>query len=106
MDVALELTDTFISDYIYAALYPAQPAPYDFPDLQAHNATPPTFSTWQYKPATALFSVQPSQAAYMSAWPRDNIYRQAISIFLITWYVLSIRCGQANQGLVRGGARR
>jgi hypothetical protein len=85
MDIALELADTFFFDKVYAALLPAPPAPYDYPDLKA-NTTGQTFSTWQYKPATQLFSLEPSQAAYMSAWPRDHIVRQYIGCFLITWY--------------------
>jgi len=84
MDVALEICDTFVTDYVFAALVPARPAPYDYPNFKA-NGTDQTFSAWQYKPATSLFSLQPSQAAYMSAWPRDNIYRQAITIYFITW---------------------
>jgi Delta7-sterol 5-desaturase len=86
MDIILELVDTFVGDFLYAGLLPARPAPYDFPLATAANATSQTFSTWQYKPATALFSLEPSQYAYMSAWPRNNIFRQAISLYLITWY--------------------
>ncbi|KAJ9134415.1 C-5 sterol desaturase [Pleurostoma richardsiae] len=84
MDVVLELTDTFIADYVYAWAHPARAAPYDYPNPTT-NATDQAFSTWQYKPATAYFSVQPPQAAYMSAWPRDNIVRQSITLFFITW---------------------
>ncbi|KAH8895145.1 hypothetical protein GQ53DRAFT_78652 [Thozetella sp. PMI_491] len=84
MDIVLEVSDTFLWDYMYAWLLPAKHAPYDYPDLLA-NSTEQTFSAWQYKPSTAFFSLQPSQAAYMSAWNRDNIYRQGITLFLITW---------------------
>lgn len=84
MDVVLEITDAFISDYIYAWAHPANPsAPYDY--LDAANTT--VTSSWQYKPASSFFRIEPSQAAYMSAWNRDNIYRQTITLFLITWYV-------------------
>ena len=85
MDIVLELADTFLFDYLYAWALPARPAPYNFPDKVPANAT--VFSTWEYKPATAFFSVEPSQAAYMSAWTRDNIYRQFLSLFLILWFV-------------------
>lgn len=88
MDIVLELTDTYLFDYMYAFLLPARPAPYNFPDAVPANAT--VFSTWQYKPATAFFSVEPSQAAYMSAWARDNIFRQSISLFLILWFVIAV----------------
>jgi lathosterol oxidase len=84
MDIVLEVTDTYLLDYAYAWLLPARPAPYNFPDTVPANAT--VFSTWQYKPATAFFSTKPSQAAYMSAWARDNIYRQTVSLFLILWF--------------------
>ena len=84
MDIVLEVTDTYLLDYAYAWLLPARPAPYNFPDTVPANAT--VFSTWQYKPATAFFSTEPSPAAYMSAWARDNIYRQTFSLFLILWF--------------------
>lgn len=82
MDVVLEIVDTFAGDFLYAALLPAKPVPYDFPDVPA-NAT--SQFQWSYKPSTAFLDLEPSKYAYMSAWPRDNIYRQAISLFLITW---------------------
>jgi Delta7-sterol 5-desaturase len=84
MDIVNELFDTFLADYAYAKLLPAKPAPYDFPDpTNATNAQ--VFSSWQYQPATKYFSIQPSQYAYMSSLPRDNIYRQSLNLFLITW---------------------
>ncbi|KAI1844959.1 hypothetical protein JX265_009587 [Neoarthrinium moseri] len=84
MDVVNELWDTFIGDYAYAYLLPARPAPYDFPDSTI-NSTQQVFSAWRYEPATKYLQVQPSQYAYMSAWDRDNIYRQSVNLFLITW---------------------
>ncbi|KOS16667.1 putative C-5 sterol desaturase [Escovopsis weberi] len=85
MDIVLELTDTFIADHAYAWLFPARPAPYDFPNAPSANASAATFSTWTYKPATSYIHVEPYQAAYMSSLSRDNIYRQAATLFLITW---------------------
>jgi len=38
-----------------------------------------------YKPASEIISFEPSEWAYRSAWPRDHVCRQAISLFLITW---------------------
>ncbi|KAK3505114.1 hypothetical protein B0T13DRAFT_455343 [Neurospora crassa] len=83
MDVVLEVTDQFMFDYMYAWLLPARPALYDFPDKT--NGTAQPFSSWVYEPATKFFSLEPSQAAYQSIWTRDNIYRQALSLFLILW---------------------
>ncbi|EGO57612.1 hypothetical protein NEUTE1DRAFT_116882 [Neurospora tetrasperma FGSC 2508] len=83
MDVVLEVTDQFMFDYMYAWLLPARPALYDFPDKT--NGTAQSFSSWVYEPATKFFSLEPSQAAYQSIWTRDNIYRQALSLFLILW---------------------
>lgn len=85
MDIILEFTDTFIADYIYAWAHPAKAAPYDYPVGTAANATAQTFSSWTFEPASQFISVQPSQAAYLSAWPRDNPYRQAITLYFIVW---------------------
>lgn len=90
MDVVLELTDTFIADHVYAWLFPLQPAPYDYPKATASNSSAQAFSSWTYKPATSYFSVEPFQAAYMSSLPRDNMWRQAATLFFITWYVPDI----------------
>ncbi|KAF8859676.1 hypothetical protein BDZ45DRAFT_355076 [Acephala macrosclerotiorum] len=87
MDIALELCDTYIFDYMYAAALPVQPAPYNLKDGLG-NATTLDFKTaspWQFSPASSILSFSPSDAAYLSAWDRDNIYRQAFSLFLITW---------------------
>lgn len=82
MDIVLEVTDTFLWDYMYALALPASSQPYNYPELS--NATT-VHNGWEYKPSTALFSLKPSQAAYTSALPRDNIYRQAFSLFLVYW---------------------
>lgn len=87
MDIVLELTDTFIADYIYAWVKPALSAPYDFPQVASNGSTTQTFSSWTYQPASQFIYVEPSQAAYMSAWPRDNLYRQLITLYFIVWYV-------------------
>ncbi|KAF3769664.1 hypothetical protein M406DRAFT_343800 [Cryphonectria parasitica EP155] len=86
MDVVLEVLDTFGVDYIYATLYPAHPASYNFQNPPANQSIDQqVFSTWVYKPSTEYFSLEPSKYAYMSAWPRDNIFRQALSLFFIVW---------------------
>jgi lathosterol oxidase len=87
MDIALELCDTFLLDYMYKAILPAQPAPYSLRDGTG-NATALDYraaSKWEFKPASTILSFTPRDAAYMSAWDRDNIYRQMFSLFLITW---------------------
>lgn len=89
MDIVLELTDTFIADYVYAYFTPARPVPYDFPFPRnpAVNASTQAFSAWTYKPATKFIQIQPSQAAYMASMTRDDPRRQALTLFFITWYV-------------------
>ena len=87
MDIILELVDTFIADHIYAFVLPTRPTPYDFSAAHNANTTTQAFSSWTYKPATKLLYVQPYEAAYKSAWPRDNALRQLISLYFIVWYV-------------------
>lgn len=87
MDIALELCDTYAFDYVYSTLLPASPSPYNLNDGFG-NAT--TFDTkaaspWQWQPASQFLSFPPTDAAYMSQWSRDNIYRQFLSLFLIMW---------------------
>ena len=94
MDIVLEFTDAFITDYVYAYFLPKRPAPYDYPN--AANVSAQTFSSWSFKPATKFISVEPSQAAYMSEWDRDNPIRQATTLFFITWYV----CGCSPSALL------
>ncbi|GES63358.1 C-5 sterol desaturase [Aspergillus terreus] len=90
MDIALEIWDTFIGDRLYSALVPLSLSPsISFPDFtNAANSTLSLFGAsypYAYKPATQLFYLEPSKYAYMSAWPRNNIYRQFLSFFLIVW---------------------
>lgn len=87
MDIALELCDTYLFDHMYKAILPAQPAPYNLHNA-ASNSTALDYraaSKWEFKPASTILSFTPGDAAYMSAWDRENIYRQAFSLFLITW---------------------
>lgn len=91
MDVVLEIADTFIFDPIYATLLPAAASqPFAANTTYSSIAAEPTsytvpHATWQYEPSTYLFSLQPGQSAYMSAWNRDDWRRQATTLFLITW---------------------
>ncbi|KAF4120273.1 Delta7-sterol 5-desaturase [Geosmithia morbida] len=87
MDIVLEFTDTFIADYVYAWAHPIKPAPYDslMGIASNYSEAQQTFSPWTFQPASQFISVQPSQAAYMSAWPRDNVFRQLITLYFIVW---------------------
>lgn len=88
MDIILEVCDTFAFDYIYSAILPAKPLPYDLIKEGLSNSTlHAATSTWKYTPATSYFSFEPRDVAYMSQWQRDNIFRQFISLFFIVWYV-------------------
>lgn len=91
MDIVLEVADTFIFDPLYATLLPAVASPYNGNSTFSSIKEEPTgyvvpHATWQYEPATQYFSVEPSKYAYMSQWARDDWRRQAVSLYLITWY--------------------
>ncbi|EPE34630.1 hypothetical protein GLAREA_10324 [Glarea lozoyensis ATCC 20868] len=88
MDIALELLDTYALDWIYSAILPAQPAPYNLKDGMSNMtmADMQSASPWQYKPASNIISFAPTDAAYTSQWTRDNVYRQTLSLFFITWW--------------------
>ena len=92
MDIVLEITDTFIGDYLWSYFLPARPAPQDYADAVYANSSAKTFSAWTYEPSTHLFSLEPSQYAYMSSFLRDDPLRQFTSLYFITWYVLALLC--------------
>ncbi|EYE97272.1 sterol desaturase family protein [Aspergillus ruber CBS 135680] len=90
MDIALEIWDTFIGDRLYSALLPTSlSSSITIPGFtNVANSTLSLFGATQpfvYEPATQLIYLEPSKYAYMSAWPRNNIYRQFLSFFLIVW---------------------
>lgn len=87
MDVVLELCDKFVFDQVYATLLPLQPSSNNF-NAGVVNSTASdlkVFSSWKYQPATTYVSFPPNEAAYMSHWSRDNIWRQLITLYVITW---------------------
>lgn len=93
MDIVLEICDTFFLDAFYAKILPATPAPYNLKDgFSNANATllDRAASPWQYSPSTNFMSFEPSDAAYMSQWTRDNTYRQLITLYFITWSVILV----------------
>ncbi|OJJ97370.1 hypothetical protein ASPACDRAFT_54091 [Aspergillus aculeatus ATCC 16872] len=90
MDIALEIWDTFIGDRLYSFLLPLSfSSSVSIPGVNtAANSTLSLFGAsepYVYEPATQLFYLEPSKYAYLSAWPRNNIYRQFLSFFLIVW---------------------
>lgn len=87
MDVVLEVFDTFFLDRLYAIALPDRVAGYG--KYVVNDATS-TFSSMRelptaVYPSTHLWKLEPSEYAFMSAWPRDNIWRQMLSLYLITW---------------------
>lgn len=95
MDIALELTDTYIFDYLYSWALPVKsPFLNGFGDqINGTAFDAKSASTWQYHPSNSFLQFEPTEAAYTSQLNRDNIYRQAFSLFLITWYVQCDRQG-------------
>lgn len=90
MDIVLEVFDTFVFDRLYSAILPSPSAQYGFkagPSNVTYSMQVPAVSAYEYHPASAYLTLEPSEYAYMSRWNRDNIFRQATSLFLITWYV-------------------
>lgn len=103
MDVVLEVLDTFVFDRIYANLLPVSPAVSTFDPISTIaasfkgyvNATSDASgsladasfarSGWEYQPATEFFTLQPSEYAWMSRWDRDNVWRQLVTLYIITW---------------------
>jgi lathosterol oxidase len=90
MDIVLEVADTFLFDHIYSTILPSCHPQEANATLSSTNHEPTGFVmpvvTWQYEPASEYFSIQPSQAAYESAWSRDDWRRQLLTLYLITWY--------------------
>lgn len=95
MDVILEIADTLFLDRLYSKLLPASPAQYlhyklnDVANTTLSNigqaVTGGPQYDYIYEPASQFLSLEPTQWTYSSSWPRDNIYRQAISLFTIVW---------------------
>ncbi|KAK2597959.1 c-5 sterol desaturase [Conoideocrella luteorostrata] len=81
MDVILDLYETFIGDHVFARLHPAQSTVHN--SSLSNSTSLPYGVPCIYKPSTKYFTVRPSPAVCMSAWPRDKVYRQAVNLFLI-----------------------
>ena len=102
MDFVLEVFDTVMFDRMYANLLPIQSAFSAFDPISTISAGLKDFensttfdsasqgadvmrSSWQFEPASQYFSVQPSEYAYLSRWDRNNIWRQTVSLYILTW---------------------
>ncbi|KAL1959993.1 hypothetical protein VTO42DRAFT_661 [Malbranchea cinnamomea] len=89
MDIVLEVLDTFMFDYLYAKVLPLKSdsliSSLPATGLNITQAALTGNNGWVYTPATTYLRVEPSQYAYLSALARDNPFRQALSLFLITW---------------------
>ena len=88
MDVVLEVFDTFLFDWLYAKGLPTSSPPVTKSVIQ--DAATTTFSSMRempttYHAASQFLQLKPSHFAYMSSLPRDNMWRQLFSLFLITW---------------------
>lgn len=84
MDIVLEVTDTFLADSFYAWALPSQRYSFDNHNRFV-NETSQSLSAWKYEPSTHLFYLKPTGAAYESIWARDNIWRQALTLFTLGW---------------------
>lgn len=100
MDIVLEVIDAFVFDRFYASFWPALPGPGAINSIQNmpnattwsfRNAATAPLNNFQFKPASQYISVAPSKWAYLTSWPRDDPYRQLLSLYLITWYVCFYR---------------
>ncbi|EEP78299.1 C-5 sterol desaturase [Uncinocarpus reesii 1704] len=88
MDVVLEVFDTFLFDYLYAYAVPV-PQQASLVSSQIADGLNKTASAvgngFVYRPASQYLNFEPSAYAYMSTMARDNVYRQILSMFFITW---------------------
>ena len=89
MDVVLEVFDTFLFDRLYAVILPGVSLT-SGTKQRVRNHASSTFSSVREHPTAIprtnqFFQLEPSQYAYMSQLSRDNIWRQGLSLYLITW---------------------
>lgn len=92
MDLVLEGFDRYLFDYMYATVLPSPTA---YSEADSHNATLsslkevptgfPSHNGYNFVPASSMIQFAPTEWAYKSELARDNIYRQALSLYIITW---------------------
>lgn len=87
MDIVLEVFDTFLFDRFWSSVYPASTL--NYPNSAVGDAATTLSSMRELPtaihPSTQFFQLAPSRFAYMSELPRDNIWRQFLTLYLITW---------------------
>jgi len=78
MDVFLDVLDTFVFDRFYASIAPD----YLF---DANNSTLFAQDPNLNRHVKVYYPLEPSKWAESSIWKRDDLLRQAFSLFLIAW---------------------
>lgn len=73
MDVILDLLDTFLLDRFYAWALPGAPG--------QEGVTDPLLN----QHVNLYYPLQPSKWAEASQWKRDNMMRQALTLFVLSW---------------------
>jgi Delta7-sterol 5-desaturase len=91
MDIVLEAFNSYGFDRFWATILPASKATF-LTNMLKEAVPSATFSSMReaptaFRPASQYLSFEPGRYAYMSALPRDNMWRQGVTLFLITWYV-------------------
>lgn len=76
MDIFLDVLDTLILDRFYASLSPDPAATFNNDTLSTANLN---------RHIRLYYPMQPSKWAEASLWKRDDIARQALSLYMITW---------------------
>lgn len=76
MDVVLDVLDTFAFDRLYSTVLPASAT-----QLAVNKEAFPTYN----ENVNRYMTLSPSDWATRSSWARDDVRRQALSLFLITW---------------------
>lgn len=98
MDLILEILDTYCLDWLYTVILPSKqptvmtrqihPSSYESSTILVYSNAP----TWRYKDdgwiqeqILEYSNTTLDQEVYHSRLGRDNIIRQALSLFIITW---------------------
>ncbi|KAA8651480.1 hypothetical protein EYZ11_004567 [Aspergillus tanneri] len=81
MDVLLDVFDTLVLDRLYASVFPKPAGKL----LHNHLSLNKTEFGALNQNINRYVEVTPSQWAVQSSWPRDNIFRQGLSLFLVAW---------------------
>ena len=112
MDTILEISDTYCLDWLYAVVLPCKestvitrqshPNSYDSSSAMLVHSRVPTWTYmddgWKQEQSLQYSTTRLDQNLCHSRLGRDNIIRQAFSLFIITWLVNII--GQAQEGVL------